>query len=215
MNLKLRNDNGFSVFHSGFMGANPRRRYIAAKDLVDPRLSLFNDTAYKFVHKVRMRAVMAAARALLEGILRIEGVEITANGIFSDLGWQGLIEVGHLHLTKPGRSAAVLLNLTDLGDVGGVAVGEAPLKRLLATVYVHPFQIHTGGLEQRTGRLALHARRVIPYSCGDYIPILWIEQKKASLLTCFFLVVTEQNYNRRCCGQPFWFLFSFHSGILP
>ena len=115
---KLRNDNRFSVFHGRFMGTYSRCRDITAKNFIDPGLSVFDNTAYKFMHKMWMRAVMSSARTLLERILGIERVKITADRETLECLGQSVVEVGHFHLSIADGSIPTELKLTVLGDIG-------------------------------------------------------------------------------------------------
>ena len=71
---------------------------ICTENFVDPRLSFFDNTHYKFMNKVGVRAVVTASRALFQGFLGIQRIEIGANGELLDLLGQTLVEIGHFLL---------------------------------------------------------------------------------------------------------------------
>ena len=98
---------------------------------------------------------MSASGTLLEGILGIQRIEVPADReALKGLG-QSLVEVGHFHLVDPGGTAAVRLQFTQLCDVGSIPVAKAPLEGFSTAVNEHTLLVHTRGLEQGAGCLAL------------------------------------------------------------
>ena len=87
---------GCTVLHSRNVSANTGSRNVTAQHLVNPRLSLLDNAHHELMHEVRVRTMVSAACTLLEGILRIQRIKVTAYGKFLDLDRQGLVEVGHL-----------------------------------------------------------------------------------------------------------------------
>ena len=104
---EFRNTDFLSILHGREMGTDPGCRDIGAEHFINPWLSALCNTADEFVHKMRVRSVMSAARALFQGFLRILRIKVfRIDRILLNGFRQCLMVVRQIHRMDPGKSSA-------------------------------------------------------------------------------------------------------------